>query len=406
MMNEIREQIKKKVDQLEGEAIQLLQEMIQINSENPPGNNPELANFLAQKLKGWVMMVDVVYPPEDLLKRLGLLGPRPSVLAKLKASGSPVLILCPHLDTVPVGDLKLWEDDPFSGKIKDGKIYGRGALDSKGRTAAYITAMRAIQELGIDLKGNVILAATADEEIGGEAGAGYLAKERILTGDYCIAEGMCDFLYHAYNGAIHMEISTQGKACHALDPDRGVNAIYKMTPLIIAIEKYHRKLTKRTCTVKGIKHPTCSLGVIKGGTKANVVPDQCVITIDRRVTPDENLEDVRKELHQLLEKTSPITYQTKEIMAASSYQTDPKSELVKIVNNNIKEVTGKRLVVKGMAGATDARFFANDLGIPTINFGPGRFGEGNAHAVDENLRISDLVLAAKVCALTALDLVG
>jgi acetylornithine deacetylase/succinyl-diaminopimelate desuccinylase-like protein len=70
----------------------------------------------------------------------------------------------------------------------------------------------------------------------------------------------------------------------------------------------------------------------------------------------------------------------------------------------VKEVTGKKLVVKGMGGATDARFFANVLGIPTINFGPGRFGEGNAHAVNENLRITDLILAAKVCALSALDL--
>jgi len=201
-----------------------------------------------------------------------------------------------------------------------------------------------------------------------------------------------------------MEVSTKGKSCHALDPSKGVNAIYKMVPLITAIERYHDELSRRSCTVKGIKYPTCSLGTIKGGIKTNVVPDQCVIAIDRRVTPDEKLNDVRKELRQLLEKTSPRTYKAREIMAASSYKTDPKSELVRIVNDNIKEVTGKRLVVKGMGGATDARFFANDLGIPTINFGPGRLGEGSPHGANENLRIKDLILAAKVCALTALDL--
>jgi len=403
-MSDMRERIKKKVDQLEREASTLLQEMVHINSENPPGNSPELAGFLAKKLKGWAMVVEVHNPPEDLLKKLGLPGPRPSVLAKLKGSGSPTVILCPHLDTVPAGDVSLWGDDPFSGRIRDGKVYGRGSLDSKGRIAAYVTAMRAIQEMNPNFTGNIILAATADEEIGGEAGAGYLVKSGILKGDYCIAEGMCDFLYHAYNGAIHMEISTRGKPCHALDPSRGVNAIYKMTPLITAIEGYHEELSQRSCSIKGIKHPTCSLGTIKGGAKTNMVPDQCVISIDRRVTPDEKLNDARKELRQLLEKTSPRTYKAREMMAAGSYKTDPKSDLVRIVNDNIKEVTGKRLVVKGMGGATDARFFANDLGIPTINFGPGRFGEGNPHGANENLRITDLIFAAKVCALTALDL--
>lgn len=404
MMSDMREQIKKKVDQLEEEAVTLLQQMVRINSENPPGNNPELAEFLAGKLKRWGMIVDVHNPPQELLKKLGLPGPRPSILAKLKESGSPVLILCPHLDTVPAGDASLWEDDPFSGKIRDGKVYGRGSLDSRGRIAAYVTAMRAIQELNLGLRGNIILAATADEEIGGETGVGYLVKSGILKGDYCIAEGMCDFLCCALNGVIHMEVSTKGKSCHPLDSSKGVNAIYKMAPLIAAVEKYHEEVIRRGCTVKGIKYPTCSLGTIKGGIKTNVVPDQCVITIDRRVTPDEKLDDVRKELRQLLEKTSPSTYNAREIMAGSSSKTDPKSKLVRIVNDNVKEVTGKRLVVKGLGGSSDARFFANDLVIPTINFGPGRLKEGKLHGPNENLRISDLISVAKACALSALDL--
>ena len=404
MGNDTREQIKKKVDQLAQEAVSFLQQMVRINSENPPGNNPELAEYLAEQLKVWGMLVDVHNPPQELLTQLGLPGPRLSVVAKLKESGSPALILCPHLDTVPAGDARLWKDDPFSGQIRDGRVYGRGALDSKGRIAAYVTAMRAIKELDLDLRGNIILAATADEEIGGESGVGYLVKHGILKGDYCIAEGMSDFLCYALNGVIHMEVSTKGKSCHPLDPSKGVNAIYKMAPLIVAVERYHEGLTRRGCTVKGIKFPSCSLGTIKGGIKTNVVPDHCVVTIDRRITPDEKLDDVRKELAQLLEQASPGTYYAREIMSGSSYKTDPKSKLVRIVNDNVKEITGKRVAVKGLGGSSDARFFANELGIPTINFGPGRLREGKLHEPNENLRISDLISVAKVCALSALDL--
>lgn len=403
-MNHVREQIKKKVDQLENDAVALLQEMVHINSENPPGNNPELANFLAEKLNRYGMIVDVFNPPEELLKKLELPGPRPSVLAKLKALGFPTLILSSHLDTIPAGDVSFWKDDPFLGKIRDGKIFGRGALDSKGMMVAYILAMTAIREVNLNFSGNIILAATADEEIGGEAGTGWMVKQGILKGEYCIAEGMCDFLCHAYNGVIHLEVSTKGKACHAMDPSKGVNAIYEMAPLICAVKEYHRKLIQRSCTVKGIKHPTCSLGTIKGGTKTNMVPDQCVISIDRRVTPDEKLSDVRMELRQLLRKTSPGAYKAREILMANFYKTDPESELVRIVNNNVKEVTGKRLVVKGRGGFTDGRFFANGLRIPTINFGPGRSRDGNAHAANENVRIADIILVAKVCALTSIDL--
>jgi len=403
-MSDLREQIKGRVDQLQEDALRLLQEMIRINSENPPGNTLELADFLGGRLKEWGMLVDILHPPEAFLQTLGHPGPRPSVLARLKGSGFPTLILNAHLDTVPVGDRSLWQEDPFSGKIVDGRICGRGAMDSKGRIAAYVTAMRAIKELVPDFRGNIILAATADEEIGGEAGTGYLIKEGILKGDYCIAEGMSDYLYHAYNGTVQWEVTTRGKACHAMAPEEGVNAIYKMVPLIAAIEKYHQRLSRRSCSVKGIQHPTCALGTIHGGTKTNVIPDRCVVTLDRRVTPDEKLDNVRKELHQLLEKTFPRTYEVREMVTADAYKTDPKSNLVKLVNENVKEVTGKKLVVKGMRGATDARFFANILGIPTVNFGPGRHGEGHGHAPNEKLRISDLVMAAKVCALTALDL--
>lgn len=402
-MSDVREQIKRRIDQLKKEAITLLQQMIRINTENPPGNNPELVNFLAEKLRGWGMLIDIFNPPGELLEQMGLPGPRPSILVKLKESGSPILIFNSHLDTIPAGNLSFWRYPPFSGNIIEGRIWGRGALDSKGIMTAYITAMRAIQDVAFEYSGNIILAATADEEIGGETGAGYLIRRGILKGDYCIAEGMCDYICHACNGVIHLEIVTKGKAYHAMDPSKGINAIYKMAPLIRQIEKYNQRLSHKRSIVRGLK-PTCSLGTITGGTKINVVPDQCVISIDRRIIPDEELDDVRKELYQLLEKTSPKTYTAKEILVADFYKTDPKSRLIRVVNKNVKEVTGRKLLIRGRGGFTDARFFANELGIPTINFGPGRSREGNAHGSNENIRITDIIFVAKVCALAAIDL--
>jgi len=152
--------------EIEQEITQLLSDLIRINTTNPPGNESQAATFLAQYLAKDGFNTEIIESETG----------RGSIITRLKGTGEkPNLLLLSHLDVVAANPAE-WTVDPFSGTVKDGYVYGRGAIDMKGMTAIEVLTLKLLKRNKIPLKGDVVLAATADEEKGGEAGAGYLMR--------------------------------------------------------------------------------------------------------------------------------------------------------------------------------------------------------------------------------------
>ena len=167
--------------EVEREVTNLLCDLVRINTTNPPGNETEAAKYLAETLE-----------KEGFECELFESAPgRSSIITRLKGTGEkPSLLLLSHLDVV-AANLKEWSVDPFEGVVKNGFVWGRGALDMKSMTAMEVTVMKLLKRDKVKLKGDVILAATADEEKGGEAGAGWLVRNHPekIRADYVINEG-------------------------------------------------------------------------------------------------------------------------------------------------------------------------------------------------------------------------
>src|SRR5208283_4465070 len=230
-------QILKDVEQ---EVTQLLCDLIRINTTNPPGNEIPAANYIAQFLGKEGFKTEMIESAPG----------RGSVISRLKGTGEkPSLLLLSHLDVVTANPNE-WTVDPFAGVIKDGYVYGRGAYDMKCMTSIEITVTKLLKKNNVKLKGDVVLAATADEEQGGEAGAGYLLskhKEKVWC-PYVINEGgglafssKNGFVFPvqtAEKGILWLKIKAKGTPGHGSTPNMADNAVLRMNKVIDKLENY------------------------------------------------------------------------------------------------------------------------------------------------------------------------
>jgi acetylornithine deacetylase/succinyl-diaminopimelate desuccinylase family protein len=354
--------------------IELTQELIRINSENPPGNEKQMAKYIKDFLDDLKISTQLTEFEKNRFDVTASIG---------KGRG---LMLNGHMDTVPAGDLNKWKYEPFRGKIVNEKIYGRGASDMKGGLASILTAVKNLSKESFKRK--LLLTFVADEEVAMK-GSDYLIKNRkeIFKDIKYGLMGECTDLRAriAQKGIVIIKIRFKGKAAHGSKPELGDNAIYKASDFIQETRKLIEKL-------KMEKHPllgsgTINVGVIKGGTKVNVVPDFCDIEIDRRIIPRENpkiaLNQIKKILKKLKLKTDIELGKNRLAM-----QLNPKMELIKILRN----ITRTKLV--GESGYTEAELFYRDAKIPCFSFGPGI--SEMAHTVDEYIPIKNLKKATKV----------
>jgi succinyl-diaminopimelate desuccinylase len=406
-----RKELIEKVDEVQEEAVEFLQKLVQTPSINPPGEYEAITKLIADRFEQLGLEAQTVRVPRETVSEAGLETPRINVLGWLRGSvGRPVLVLNPHLDTVPVG--ANWTMDPFKAEIKNGKLYGRGASDSKGRIAAYTYALGVLKRAGISLKGTAVVAATVDEETGGELGPKYLLDAGYLDPDMAIVEGSTHTIWNAMNGCLHLEIKVLGRSAHAATPERGVDAIERMNHVMSALYRYRDTLHSKKSAVRGIQSPTLVVGTIAGGAKTNVVPELCTVTLDRRIIPEEKGEEVEKELLALLrglEKEDPeLNLRVRRVMLAESYGPLPEDHfLIQTIVRNATEVLGEKPVVEGLAGFGDSRFYWA-RGIPVCNFGPSPkiIWESNAHGADENIVLDDLFKSIRILVLTMIDLLG
>ncbi|MFQ6050894.1 MAG: M20 family metallopeptidase [Candidatus Hydrothermarchaeota archaeon] len=366
----------------EEKTIDYMKKLIEIPTENPPGEN---YREIIQEIQSFL-------EPYEIKSEIVEVNRKQNLIAKIEGiKEKPTLLLNGHVDVVPPGNG--WETDPFQAVIKNKRVYGRGSSDMKGGLAAMISAMESIADSDIEIKGNLIFIASVDEEIGGMDGLGYLMKRNMVNADLClVGEPTKLDIVTAEKGVLWIRIGVKGKSAHASLPEKGINAIERASSIIKALSEIEYKKSHPL-----LGKPTINVGKIRGGTKVNVVPDYCEIEIDRRIIPGEDIEEVKKEIIENLKgEECSIEY----FLHAKPFEIEKDSEPVLRLKKIIKDITNKEPRIKGIFGFTDARF-AYEKGITPIVFGPGSANQ--AHTANEYVEIEQVINAAKIYALFATD---
>lgn len=394
-MSNLSGDIRNRVLELVGseELTSLAKDIVRIPSVY--GDEEKVALFLANKFKQWGFEVTV----DEVLPR------RPNVYAVLRGrSASPTLMYNGHMDVVPPGDG--WTDDPYSGLLRGGRLYGRGAADMKGPLASMMIAANALKRARVELKGDLVITAVVGEE---ENQKGTLqVADRKMRADFAVVGEPTELkVCIAHKGDVTYEITTAGKAAHASVLHQGINAIYKMRRIIEAIEKFSLELeTRKTHPLLG--SATMSVGTIAGGTISSAVPASCTIMVDRRTLPDESREIGKAELESLVEELRredpDLVAHVKTVVDALPMQIPEDHDLVRTLRKAVKEVLGRDLGIEGVPYTTDGGILASRAKIPTVVFGPGDIRQ--AHQPDESIPVDEMFSAAKIYALTALRLLS
>jgi succinyl-diaminopimelate desuccinylase len=379
----------------EEELVEVCRQLVRINSVNPPGSEREITIFVAEYLQKAGLEVEVVpHTPQ-----------RSSVLARLRGNGElPGLLFSAHLDTVPVG-VEKWVHDPFAGELSDGKIWGRGAADMKSGLAAILLAAKALAQDQLELRGDVILALTADEEVNG-MGAIALSERHDLQPLQAIivAEPSGNEIFIAEKGILWLEIVTRGKTAHGSMPELGRNAVMMMVKLLVEMERM---------PVPFEPHPllggfSLSVNSVSGGVKANVVPDYCIATVDMRTVPGQDHTDIFRRVEALindLARREPgFLAEVKVINDWPAVVTAPDEPVVQRFNDALAAVSGTPSKLKGVRYYTDAAALVPALNAPMLICGPGE--AGMAHQPEEFVAVDKLIEAARIYTWAAFQLLN
>lgn len=368
-------------------VVDLLSELVGIDSVNPdmPGGErgeQEYSDRLAAY--GRSLGLDV--------SQYEVLPGRPNAVLEMRAPGATRhLVFGIHLDTVPF-------DGPVSSNkphVRDGRLYGRGACDTKGSMVAALLAIENLVAAPPDPACNVTLLATVDEEYlkrGVEAavGLGFRADAAIVGEPTSLTPVI------AHKGVARWEVVTRGRGAHTSKPENGVNAIYHMSAVI------DRLVTRHAVTPPEVRHPLCGDGTltvatISGGVQVNVVPDECRIQIDRRVLPNEDARStwqaVTDDLLRLEAEVPEMLLESVEpFLLEAGLDTPPSASIVMAASE-----AGRQLSlpadVAGVPYGTDASTLSG-AGIPTVVLGPGDIDQ--AHTPEEFVEIDQVVACASL----------
>ena len=368
-------------DQITG----LLQDLVRIPSVTPRGDPGTEARNTGEK-----QMAEYL---ADFFRKLGLdvelqeVEPgRPNLIAKFASRGGKrSLALAPHTDTVSVAGMTI---DPFGGEIRDGRLFGRGACDTKGSIASMMAAMANILPRRDFRAGDcdVYFCGLMGEE-GGNDGARAL-MERGFRVDFAIAgePTECRVVY-THKGALWFKLITRGQTAHGAMPDRGVNAIGKMAPVIgYLLGEYQEKL--RELTNPALGSPTVNISIIRGGSQINIVPAVCEIEVDRRTLPGEDHEKIQADLRR---KFAALPIETAVIRDCVPLLTDPANPFIQKMA--AAGTAAEPVLLSGAPWFCDAAIFAAH-GVPAVGFGPG--SAGPAHTPDEFIELHHLFRATRI----------
>jgi len=352
-------------------VVELLQALVRIPSVNPhgePGTDGIGERRIAEYLAGFLRDLGAVVELREVLPD------RPNVVAHWPGDrpGKPRVLFAPHTDTVSVLGMSI---DPFSGEVRDGKVWGRGASDTKGPMATMLWAMHEMRDRLPTLGHEIWFAGLMSEEADQHGSKALASEERF---DFVIAAEPTDLeVVHTHKGSAFLTLRTRGKAGHASRPELGENAISKMLRVLAWIEG---DLARNFATLHDpvLGSPTISVGTIRGGSKTNIIPDACEASVDMRFIPAQFTADLADRLSSQLRTVCPDV--EIDFPLAPPLFTDPAHPLIaKLGECGAKPV--------GAPWFCDACFFA-ERGMPAVALGPGTIAQ--AHTKDEHIAVADL----------------
>lgn len=392
-------QFKGKVQTMDEKArnqkvISLLSKLVSIPSMNPGDENEDMTLYSEKNMA--LFLVDYFENSEFpfLIETDEVLPNRPNLIVRTGVDeNKKTLLFETHTDTVKVENMVISPFDPY---LENGKLYGRGACDAKGQLVAMILGMEAaIEETKGELPINVCFAATVDEEHL-HRGVDSFVDQKFKADGTVVGEPTELKLVVATKGSIRFKIITGGKSVHSANTRDGINAIYIMSEII---QTFYKALVPK---IEKKNHDYCgsasaSITVINGGTQVNIIPDNCVINVDRRLLPGENWEDAYNEIkNTILEVLDPglhsFVHFESPYLIDPSLETDIKSTFVHAISNEMRK-NGVSGGLVGVSFGTDASKIAK-LNIPTVVFGPGSIEQ--AHTKDEFIEIDQIVKAIQI----------
>ncbi|TIU46783.1 MAG: ArgE/DapE family deacylase [Mesorhizobium sp.] len=414
--------------------IGLVRDMVRIPSVNPKFEANPAINREA----------DVQALLEPILKHDGFkteqwdaLPGRPNLVGEWAGSEDRSLILCGHIDVVPVGEMKDWSVDPFGGEITDGRLYGRGAVDMKGGVAACVAAAHAIRKAGITLQGRLAIHSVVDEEAGG-FGAMDAVKKGKLAKAVLVAEPTWGDVLPVEGGLEWARVTIRGRNAHSalryneIYPQRhdkgrlkpGVNAIEIAARFIAAVRQYELDRTRaKSHPLLPVGMNTINIGVMHGGTGLGehglptvmtnpaIIPDVAVLDLDMKFLPDENSSEYRRDFEKFvhhfaeadawLRDNPPVIQWELGGLHFPPMNTPVDHPLVTSLMKR-KAAIGKTPKASGFVAVCDAAHYAG-AGVDGVIFGPS--GDG-FHGANEYVEVESVVETAKVIAASVIDWCG
>ena len=395
----IEQRLRETLSQLQPDLVDFCRRLIQTPSVNGVDDEIHIARVITAEAE-----------------RLGLQGHltgentrRPNVVVSTAEHGETGLLLVGHLDTVPTGDPALWSYPPFGGEIADGKLYGRGAIDTKGGIAAAVYALAALQAHPDALpNGRVQFIGVPDEETGatGTLGIKYLNRLGLLSATGAIYAYSGSEIVLGHRGLVRYRVRCTGQSIHTgahewQEGTAGANAVTGMARFLLELESlpFSYSTTPYFERFKTLITPGT---VINGGVSINVVPDQCEALIDVRTLPEqdaETLESLFLSLITQLEATQPrLKFQLERINDIPAAHSDENALLFTSLAEVVMRVRGT-MPEKAVAGQANEGYLLIEQGIPTV-CGFGVLG-ANAHAVDEYVEVPSLMETALIFTLVA-----
>jgi acetylornithine deacetylase/succinyl-diaminopimelate desuccinylase-like protein len=422
---------------------ELLQELIRIDTTNPPGNETRAAELLRDYLGDHGV-------ESELYARI---PERANLVARLPGNGGgPRLLLLSHTDVV-LADASEWNADPFGGELRDGEIWGRGALDMKGQVAAEAVAVASLARDGFEPSGDLIFAATADEEVGAGFGAQWLCETHpdAVRADYCINEGAGDrmvlagrpyyFCSTAEKMSAPFRLRVLGRSGHASMPGIADNALVKAAPMIEALGAYRPERVVgpeveamfRTITgkepgtpeevldrarainptladlVEPLLSQTLTPTMASASQKRNVVPAICDITVDSRLLPGQTVPQQQEIVRSIL---GDGDYELESLEAHGGTRSPIESPLWDAVAAFVEQIEPEAQAVPVcVAGFTDSHWFREAFGTVAYGFFPSRAMDPEVaarliHSADERVPVEDLELGVEWMRFAAQSLLG
>ena len=376
-------------------------DLIRIRTENPPGTYyKECVALIAEKLEQFSLK------PKCIKVRGAVAGfPRYSIVSSY-GRGKRILYFHGHYDVVPASGVH-----QYKPVVRSNRLYGRGAADMKSGLSVMIYAVRVLQLMGIEIPGRVCLVIVLDEETGGSYGTRYLFKQGYIKKKGSIgmlmAEPTSGAIWNACRGALSLMIQMKGRAVHVVLQQKGINAFEAMSELVNELRKIkysvEKRRTRHAVASGESKHSILMLGgVCRCGTNFNVVPGECSFSLERRINPEEDLDQEKRRLMKLIRsfRKREIGISIKVLQEGEAVGCPVDSPLAQSLVSSIRAVSGKRPRFLMCPGLLEIRYYMKN-GIPAYAYGPGSIQR--AHHPLEYVSVKRMSECTAIYALTAVE---